>query len=104
MAEERKLWGETASITTGTVNSPATRNTKIFAVWLITNSNIRKLIRAFDVETISSEVKYIELNGFKHKYSQDIQNQWKQVQTPRPVHRLIRAEEAGLHPNHLETR
>ena len=78
----------------------------MYAVELLTRDDKRKVVRAFGVDKIGSEIAYVELENVRHDFSEEIQSQWAKVQD-RPtggIHILIGSEMANIHPWPLEVR
>ena len=70
----------------------------------MTSTGERRIIKAYRVDNITSEVPYVEIDGVKHLFSEETQGHWESLRQ-RPmgeVELLIGAHKAGLLPTVVE--
>ena len=104
LAKRLQLWGDPVTLELGTVNALTTVDTKLYCVELIDSEGRRHLIKAFGLDSISGELPTINLDGIKHEFSQEVQENWDKVQRETgEVDILIGSEVAHLHPTSFET-
>ena len=87
------------------MNGEKQRDTKLYVVELLTIWGETKMVRAFGMDKITERVPYICFDGFKHLFSDRVQNVWEKV-TRRPeeaVELLVGAEVASYFPTTFES-
>ena len=104
LAIRLQLWGDPVMLELGTVNALTTVDTKLYCVELVDKEGNRHLIKAFGLDNISGELPTIGIKGIKHEFSQDVQDNWENMQRMTgEVELLIGSEVAHLHPVQHET-
>ena len=104
LATKLQLWGDPVTLELGTVNALTTVDTKLYCVELLDSKGKRHLIKAFGLDSISGELPTINLDGIKHEFSKEVQENWGKVQRETgEVDILIGSEVAHLHPSKFET-
>ena len=104
VAEGLKLYGDPITLELGTVNATSRLETKLYVVELLDTVGGRHLIKAFGLETLSGPLPTVHLDGIKHEFSQEVQDNWEKFARPTgEMELLIGSEVAHLHPQHYET-